>query len=100
MQQQSLPFEDKLDAPLQQLCNDPGNFTLSSPFPIVVRCDRSNLPDIAAEVERLGGRIRHTLRAISAVTAWLPLGSISELAKDQRVSQMELVQTFSIASVA
>lgn len=97
MQQLSVPFAEKLDEPLAQLCNDGRGLAPSARVPIVVRCETNHTADVENQVTRLGGTIRHHLELVSALAIWLPLSAIEMLAQSPNVRHMELVQQFTIA---
>jgi hypothetical protein len=65
--------------------------------PVVVRCDSAAIDLVAELIIRLGGTIRHQLRIVSALAAWIPLNAVEELAQDAGVNRLELVQNFTIA---
>lgn len=97
MQQLPVPFAEKLDEPLAQLCNNGRGLAPSERFPVVLRCDSGAMEYLAGRIEQLGGTVRHQLRIVSALAAWVPLNAIETLAQENCVVQMELVQTFKIA---
>jgi len=97
MQQLSMPFAEKLDEPLAQLCNNGRGLAPSERVPVVVRCDPAALERVADHVVRLGGKVRHQLRIVSALAAWIPLNAIEELARDSEIDHLELVQEFTLA---
>lgn len=95
MHQLSAPLVDKLDEPLAQLCN--GGFADQGRVAVLVRCQRDAISEIAQQVRDLGGTVRHQLRLVGAIAAWLPLNAIEPLARDADVSRLELEQSFTIA---
>lgn len=97
MQQLPVPFAEKLDEPLAQLCNDGRGLAPAERVPILVRCESAAITHIADRIIQLGGTIRHQLSLVSALAAWVPLNAIAELAQDAEVSHLELVQRFTIA---
>lgn len=97
MQQLSVPFAEKMDEPLAQLCNGGRGLVPSERVPVLVRCQTEAFSEVAALVVRLGGTIRHQLRLVSAIAAWIPLSSVEALAHDDGVRQLELEQSFTAA---
>jgi hypothetical protein len=96
MPQLSVPFEEKLDMPLAELCNANG-IKSSERVPVVIRAAHGMLDSVQADVERLGGMVRHRLDLLSGLAAWVPLASIPEISSNHDVSRLELVQSFTIA---
>lgn len=97
MTQISMPFEEKIDGPLARLCNGTDGISPSARFPVLVRCQREALAEVSAHIKRVGGTIRHELRMLSALAAWIPLSEIEPLARDGHVCHIELEQEFSLA---
>lgn len=97
MNQLSAPFAEKLDASLAELCNERGGVSPSTRYPVLVRCHRHAIAEVARQVEALGGQVRHHLTLVGAIAAWLPLSQIERLARDSHVSRMELEQSFTTA---
>ena len=96
MSQLSMPLKEKIDLPLAELFNS-SELSDSARIPIIVRCDRDALTEIAQQVTDLGGTIRHTLLLFSAIAAWLPMASVAKLAQSNSVRMLELEQTFTVA---
>jgi len=86
----------KLDAPLIALLQgkelDP-----KSAVPVIVRCSAEAIPQVGSAVVLSGGRVRHNLRMLGAVAAWVPLGAVLDLAGHEIVRGMELEQEFAVA---
>lgn len=97
MQQLSVPFAEKMDEPLAQLCNGERGLVPSERVPVLVRCQAEAFSEVVALVVQLGGTIRHQLRLVSAIAAWIPLLSVEALAHDDAVLQLELEQSFTAA---
>lgn len=97
MSQISVPFAEKLDGPLAQLCNGERGLSPSARFPVIVRYQGGALAEVSERVAQLGGTIRHKLSLLSAIAAWIPLSAIEQLAKDDDVREIELSQEFTIA---
>jgi hypothetical protein len=97
MQQLSVPFAEKLDEPLAELCNGGRGLVRSERIPVLVRCHADALAEVAALVARLGGTVRHQLRLVSALAAWIPLCAVQALAQDDAVRHLELEQSFTAA---
>jgi hypothetical protein len=97
MEQISVPFASKIDAPLAALCNGP----LTGPaarMPIVIRYEPTQeIEEIVARIVSLGGEIRHRLGFICAVAAWLPLKAVEPLSQHGGIRQLQLEQEFTIA---
>lgn len=96
MQQISVPFAEKLDVPLMELCNSP-ELAPSAPVPVVVRYSGEGLPGIVDRVRSLGGRPRHEMPLLHALAIWLPLVAVADLARLESVQRLELDQEFAIA---
>jgi hypothetical protein len=91
-----MPLKEKMDLPLAELFNN-SELSDSARIPIIVRCDRSAVGEIADQVVALGGTIRHTLLLLGAIAAWIPMTSVAKLAKSNSVRMLELEQTFTVA---
>jgi hypothetical protein len=96
MDQLSMPLREKIDQPLAELFNN-SELSDSARIPVIVRCDRNAVPEIADQVIDLGGSIRHTLLLIGAIAAWIPITSVAKLANSHAVKMLELEQTFTVA---
>lgn len=92
-QQISVPFEEKLDEPLAELCNQ-REFGPTARIPIVIRAKREAFPNLVAQVSRLGGTVRHEIAMLGALAVWLPVVSVNTLARDPSVTAIELEQHF------
>lgn len=86
----------KLDAPLIALL-EKGELDAASTLPVIVRCDADTIERVSAIITSLGGRIRHQLRMLGAVAAWVPLGRVPDVARDGAVRTIELEQEFAVA---
>ena len=92
----SMPFADKLDAPLAELCN--GQVVgPSSRVPVVVRYAEGPTDDLVEYIRQLGGKIRHQIPFVRVIGAWLPLHAVERLAARESVVALELEQRFTIA---
>jgi hypothetical protein len=94
--QLSFPFAEKLDEPLAELCNQQ-DLALTERVPVIIRVGMSTLAEVVARISPLGGSVRHELPLLSAIAAWVPLGAIAELARDDAISALELEQSFTAA---
>jgi hypothetical protein len=97
MQQLSAPLAGKLDGPLAQLCNGDRGVSPSERIPVLVRYADGEVDAIERQVKKLGGRVRHHLRIVNAIAAWIPLSKIEPLAAQENVSFVELEQSFTTA---
>ncbi len=86
----------KLDAPLIALLQEK-ELDPKGAVPVIVRCSAETIPQVGSAVVQSGGRVRHNLRMLGAVAAWLPLGSVLDLARQEVVRSMELEQEFAVA---
>jgi len=94
MQQLSMPFPDKLDASLTEMCDQ---FASTARMPVVIRCERDALPYIVGQVIEYGGKVRREVATIGAIAAWLPLVALEKLTASDKVRSIELEQEFIIA---
>jgi hypothetical protein len=94
--QTSMPFADKLDEPLAELCNG-RVIGPSSRVPVVIRCAEGSLDEVAEHVKELGGLVRHRIPFVDAIGAWLFLHTIERLAQNKAVRALELEQKFTVA---
>jgi hypothetical protein len=97
MQQLSVPFAEKMDERLAELCNGGSGLVPSVRVPVLVRCRVEAFQEVERLVAQLGGTIRHQLRLVSAIAAWIPLSSIESLAHEDVVRHLELGQSFTAA---
>jgi hypothetical protein len=86
----------KLDAPLIAML-EARELDAASTLPVVVRCNVDTIDRVSSLITSLGGRIRHQLRMLGAVAAWVPLGHVPEVARDGAVKTVELEQEFAVA---
>lgn len=93
--QLSAPFAEKLDAQLARLCND--GLPETGRIAVLVRCAAGSMASVASRLEEQGGTVRHHLRLVGTVAAWLPLSAVEPLARCPDVEMLELEQSFSIA---
>ncbi len=96
MTQLSVPLTEKLDMPLAELCNG-GELAPSARIPVIVRCDPETVGAISDRIPELGGSVRHQLKLLGAIAAWVPLVALSELTARHDIRGIELEQTFTIA---
>jgi len=94
--QLSVPFDEKLDQPLAELCNRQ-QLASSALVPVVIRCAPAEAPGIIAAVQRAGGKVRRQVDFVGAIAAWLPLFAVAELSRLTAVRRLELEQQFTIA---
>ena len=94
--QLSVPFDEKLDQPLAELCNRQ-HFASSALVPIVIRSTPAEAPGIVAAVQQLGGKVRRQVDFVGAIAAWVPLAAVADLARSAAVRSLELEQQFTIA---
>lgn len=95
-QQLSVPFEEKLDQPLADLCNRQ-HLASSALVPVVIRYEAGAAESVIDAVRRVGGKVRGRVDFIRAIGAWLPLFAVAELARSIAVQRLELEQQFTIA---
>jgi hypothetical protein len=96
MPQLSVPFIEKLDAPLADLCNA-NQLSATSMIPVLVRVRSLDSEEVSRRISSVGGQVRRELRIVSALSTWLPISAVELLAALPDVEAMELEQTFSIA---
>jgi hypothetical protein len=96
LQQHTIGVSPKLDEPLFRLVSE-GVLHRSSSVPVIIRCDRDALATVCASVVERGGCVRRTIKTISALSAWVPLEFVAELADSGTVIAIELEQGFSVA---
>lgn len=88
----------KLDCLLGTLIAS-GNLDDRARVPVIVRMSG---PDMLERVEslvvQLDGSIRHILRPVNAVSAWISMGSLIPLTEHSEVLSVELVETTEVAS--
>ena len=69
-----------------------------SPIPVVIRCEDSHaLSLVVQRITDMQGRVRHILRLIDAVAAWIPGTALSALARMDEVRFVEMEQEFRVA---
>jgi hypothetical protein len=88
---------EKLDHRLAHLVGDQSGFAPDQHVPVAIVTASGELDEIAREVERLGGSVRHMLTLVDAVSAWVPIAAIEILAAMAIVRELELDETVHIA---
>lgn len=86
----------KLDASLLALVQG-GGLDETGQVPVFVRAVSGELDHVVEELARAGGRVRHVMKRLSAVSAWMPLGLVYELASKPFVDGLEMPQPVEIA---
>lgn len=67
-------------------------------FPVIITCqDVSQLTELATVVERLDGSLRHEHAMLVALSAWVPVSSLSQLVGYDYVVEVELDSSSEIA---
>jgi hypothetical protein len=88
----------KLDEPLLEIFNDTTRHEEDLHVQVIIRCAAQNGDAIQELLIQLGGEIRHRLRVIPAICALMPVASLLDLVKDERVNAVELNQRFTIGA--
>lgn len=65
--------------------------------PVAFSVDAAELENVLAAIEEHDGVIRHVLRLVSAVAAWVPIKAIAPLSELAAVHSVELDQQMHIA---
>lgn len=91
------PATEKLDYELSRVV-DSTPLDQGETIPVVIRVtDPARLDDAEVCVEDMSGSVRHRLEALSAVSAWIPIGAVLDLAGMEFVDTMELAQPEQVA---
>lgn len=92
----SSPDLSKLDDGLARLVGTP-LYGSSELIPVAVRAFPDALDAVVLLVQQHAGRVRHVLRPLNAVVAWIPLGKVEELTAEHAISSIEIDQVMHIA---
>ena len=87
----------KLDHELLLLLRE-GRYSPSAEIPIVLFPRQISLDDLVELIGAAKGRVRHVLAGAGAVSAWLSLEAVAELAQDSRIAELELPETDRVAA--
>jgi hypothetical protein len=73
-----------------------GNLDRETLMPLVIHCKPLTESRIARAIEELGGRIRHRLDELNAVSAWVSRDAAIALTTEPDVSGLEMVRHFTM----
>lgn len=86
----------KLDADLARLL-DHADFVADARFPVFVTPESGKIAEVATAIEDRGGTVRHILKHVESVAAWIPFGAIGDLANLSQIRRIELSGTTQLA---
>ena len=96
MQELTADLLAKLDEDLRKVCSSK-MFAEQALLPVTLRCSVEYVGDVAEEIVRHGGRVRHQFTLLGAVSGWVPYGAIPDLAAREYVTGLEMDHQFTLA---
>lgn len=90
------PDLGKLDDALARLLAV-GHIEASQKLPVAIQSADGALDAVRDAVERSGGTVRHVLRPLNAVAAWLPVAAVGAMAALDFVEGIEVDRVMNVA---
>ena len=69
----------------------------SQKIPVAIQASVGQLDSVVGAVEENGGNVRHLLRPLNSVAAWIPLGAVATVAALDFVDEIEMDRVMHIA---